>query len=234
MGNVIEGEQLQQLVSFGQHYQCSLIFDEFYSHYIYTDINPNSPKTVSAAEYVEEVDLDPIIIIDGLTKNWRYPGWRISWTIGPKDVIKTISNAGSFLDGGASNIVQQEVLNLLEPDHVLQETTALQSCFFKKRNYALERLRKIGVKTDHDPQGTFYIWANLSDLPHPLNDGFKFFEAGLEEKVVTVPGIFFDVNPEKRRTHPRFNQYSRISFGPAMEELKQGLDAIERLVKKII
>ena len=78
----------------------------------------------------------------------------------------------------------------------------------------------------------FYVWANLSQLPPPLNDGFRFFEAGLEEKVITVPGVFFDVNPEKRRTYARYRNYSRISFGPEMEIMKRGLDAIERLIER--
>jgi aspartate/methionine/tyrosine aminotransferase len=38
----------------------------------------------SAARYVEDVDRDPVVLFDGLTKNWRYPGWRITWTVGPK------------------------------------------------------------------------------------------------------------------------------------------------------
>lgn len=54
---------------------CLLMMDEFYSHYIYTDDEENG-KTVSSAEYVEDVNVDPLIIIDGLTKNWRCPGWR--------------------------------------------------------------------------------------------------------------------------------------------------------------
>lgn len=31
---------------------------------------------VSAARYVDDVDADPVVLFDGLTKNWRYPGWR--------------------------------------------------------------------------------------------------------------------------------------------------------------
>ena len=30
--------------------------------------------------------------MDGLTKNWRYPGWRVTWTVGPKRVIESITN----------------------------------------------------------------------------------------------------------------------------------------------
>jgi hypothetical protein len=83
---------------------------------------------------------------------------------------------------------------------------------------------------DAEPAGTFYVWANLSKLPPPLNDGITFFKEGLTEKVITVPGVFFDVNPERRRTYARYGNYCRVSFGPEMEKLVQGLDALERLI----
>ena len=239
-GQLIEGKALAKWVQLARTHQCSLILDEFYSHYIYsensnlphTDSNEPLPKMVSAAAYVEDVNRDPVIIVDGLTKNWRYPGWRLSWTVGPQAVINTIASAGSFLDGGACSLIQRSVLQLLEPEHVIQETKALQECFRKKRAYMLERLPKMGITVEAEPQGTFYIWANLSNLPKPLRDGFHFFEAGLEEQVITVPGVFFDVNPENRRAHARFKEYSRISFGPEFSELKEGLDRLERLIKR--
>jgi aspartate/methionine/tyrosine aminotransferase len=232
-GQVIEGKELAGLVELGREYNCSLIFDEFYSHYIYTDFDENKPpKMISSAQYVDDVNTDPVVIIDGLTKNWRYPGWRICWIVAPKDVIHATTSAGSFLDGGASNIVQQGVLPLLEPEYVLKETKALQRSFFAKRRYAIDRLTKMGIKVELEPEGTFYIWANLSELPESIADGFKFLAACLKEKVITVPGIFFDVNPEKRRNYARFHQYSRISFGPSIKELERGFDALERVIAK--
>jgi len=36
-----------------------------------------------------------------LSKNWRSPGWRIGWVVGPEEIIERVSSAGSFLDGGA-------------------------------------------------------------------------------------------------------------------------------------
>ena len=62
---------------------------------------------VSAAAYVEDVEKDPVVIFDGLTKNWRYPGWRTTWTIGPRQVIEAVTSAGSFLDGGGSKPLQR-------------------------------------------------------------------------------------------------------------------------------
>ncbi|MCA9972039.1 MAG: pyridoxal phosphate-dependent aminotransferase [Anaerolineales bacterium] len=231
-GQLVEGEELHAWVQMAREYRCSLILDEFYSHYVYTGAPDGPPKLVSAAAYVEDVDRDPVIVVDGLTKNWRYPGWRISWTVGPKQVINAIASAGSFLDGGANNPFQREVLTMLEPGHVMAETAATQSHFREKRDYMLCRLRQLGIRVEAEPQGTFYVWANLSELPPPLNDGMSFFKAGLEERVITVPGVFFDVNPEKRRTFSRYGNYCRISFGPEMEKLAQGLNAFERVIAR--
>jgi hypothetical protein len=206
--------------------------DEFYSHYVYTGRPEQGPKLISAAAYVEDVNNDPVIVVDGLTKGWRYPGWRISWTLGPKEVITAIASAGSFLDGGANNPFQPEVLSLLDPEYVMEDAAALETHFRAKRNYMLERLYAMGIQVEAEPEGTFYVWANLSQLPEPLNDGMNFFKEGLKENVITVPGVFFDVNPERRRTYARYRKYTRVSFGPEMEALERGLDSIERVIAK--
>ena len=54
----------------------TLVLDEFYSQYIY-DLGDGA--TVTAARYVKDVNKDSIILIDGLTKNYRYPGFRVAW-----------------------------------------------------------------------------------------------------------------------------------------------------------
>ncbi|NUQ37503.1 MAG: pyridoxal phosphate-dependent aminotransferase [Caldilineales bacterium] len=232
-GQVVENDRLRRWVQMARDHQCSLILDEFYSHYIYTGApGGDPPKLVSAATYIEDVDTDPVILVDGLTKNWRYPGWRISWTLGPRAVINAIGSAGSFLDGGPNHPFQAQVLDLLELDAVLQETTAIQRSFRQKRDFTLARLRGMGILVDAEPQGTFYVWANLSALPAPLNDGLSFFQEGLQEKVITVPGVFFDVNPEQRRASARYGNYCRISFGPEMAVLERGLDALQRVIAK--
>jgi aspartate/methionine/tyrosine aminotransferase len=113
---------------------------------------------------------------------------------------------------------------------VRQEAAMLQKHFVKKRDYTLERLAAMGILVEAIPNSTFYVWANLSQLPEAITDGMQFFEAALDEKVIIVPGVFFDVNPEKRRSCVRFRHHVRISFGPKMSELKQGLDALERVI----
>jgi len=231
-GQLVEGDELRGWCDLARECQCSLIIDEFYSHYIYHNSKDESHTMVSAAAHVEDVEADPVIIVDGLTKNWRYPGWRISWTLGPKTVIEAIASAGSFLDGGANHPFQSIAVRLLDPKLAVQETAAIQKHFGKKREYVLSRLKGMGIGVDADPVGTFYVWANLSQLPRPLNDGMNFFREALKESVIIVPGVFFDVNPGNRRVHGRYANYCRISFGPEMEKVKIGLDSIERMIEK--
>jgi aspartate/methionine/tyrosine aminotransferase len=236
-GQLMEGKELSAWCGLARDCQCSMIFDEFYSHYIYEKsqiVNRKSqiPKMVSAAEFVDDVDKDPIVVVDGLTKNWRYPGWRISWTLGPKAVIEAIASAGSFLDGGANHPFQNAALPLLDPKNAAAETLAIQKHFGKKRALLLSRLKKLDISADAAPAGAFYVWANLAKLPKPLDDGMNFFRECLKEKVIVVPGVFFDVNPGNRRTHARYKNYCRISFGPEIEKLELGLDAFARVIAK--
>ncbi|MEZ0368122.1 MAG: pyridoxal phosphate-dependent aminotransferase [Candidatus Sericytochromatia bacterium] len=231
-GQVVEGPELAAWVDLFREEEVICIIDEFYSHYLYTEYDPNIPKMVSAAAFVEDVDQDPVVIIDGLTKNWRYPGWRVSWTLAPKAVVDLIASAGSFLDGVANHPLQKKAIELLNPALARQETLAIQSCFMEKKNYVVKRVRDLGIEVAVEPEGSFYVWANLEKLPEAINEGITFFEEGLKEKVITVPGVFFDVNPGKRRRSQKFGNFTRISFGPEMSKVKMGMDAIERMVKK--
>ena len=230
-GKLVAGEELERWVDVAREYDCTLLLDEFYSHYIYRG-RPGSLPVESAARYVNDVDTDPVVIFDGFTKNWRYPGWRITWALAPKLAVERFASAGSFLDGGGSKPLQRAAIPLFEDDYVTQETLAIQNTFRDKRDRMLSRLERLGVRFDRIPDGTFYAWGNVASLPPPLNDGMGLFRAALAKKVITVPGEFFDVNPGRRRQGrtSRFRSYVRFSFGPSQSSLDLALTRLEDLV----
>lgn len=230
-GKHIGGEELDRWVGVARELDCTLLLDEFYSHYIYHG-RPGALPIESAARYVKDVDEDPIVVFDGFTKNWRYPGWRITWALAPKSVVERFTSAGSFLDGGGSKPLQRAAIPLFDDEYVTKETLAIQNAFRDKRNQMLSRLERMGVRFDRVPDGTFYAWGNVANLPEPLNDGMGLFRAALTKKVITVPGEFFDVNPGKRRhgRASRFREYVRFSFGPSMESLDLAMKRLEELI----
>ncbi|ORX59622.1 aminotransferase [Hesseltinella vesiculosa] len=234
-GGVVAGEELEKLAKVGRDRHCTLVMDEFYSSYIYTpEGEEQQGDTVSITSYVQDVNKDGVIVIDGLTKNYRLPGWRICWIVAPKDIISAMASSGSFTEGGANHPLQVAAVPLLDPALHRQEAKALQIHFRKKRDYVVERLRATGFKIKEPPQATFYMWLDLSCLPSPINIGLNFFEECLKEKTIVVPGLFFDVNPSHRRElfDSPCHHFVRLSFGPPLEELKKGLDGIDRVVKK--
>ncbi|MFI5300333.1 MAG: pyridoxal phosphate-dependent aminotransferase [Polyangiales bacterium] len=239
-GKHVRGEELAAWVRTATELDCALLIDEFYSHYVYDSARDgarggtHTPDMESAARYVEDVDRDPIVVLDGLTKNWRYPGWRVTWTIGPKQVIEAVASAGSFLDGGGSKPMQRAAIELMNEAHVRAETQAISKSFTAKRARMIAGLRKIGVTIDVEPEGTFYVWGSVADLPASISDGMSFFRAALQEKVICVPGEFFDVNPGKRRAGrpSRFRHHVRFSFGPSEETLEKALTRLEAMVAR--
>jgi hypothetical protein len=231
-GKVIGGNDLAEWVAVARDLDCALIFDEFYSHYVWRPDLVAQGGITTSARYVEDVDRDPVVILDGLTKNWRYPGWRVTWTIAPKKVIEGVVSAGSFLDGGGSRPLQRKAIELLAPTAAMAETRAIHLEFGKKRARLLNGLRDLGFTVDLPPEGTFYVWASAEHLPASISDGMSFFRAALARKVITVPGEFFDVDPGKRRggRASRFRRHLRFSFGPPLPKLDLALERFRDLI----
>jgi len=230
-GHVIQGGELASYCETARREGCTLIMDEFYSHFIYEGEQPGSGP-VSSAEFVDDPDTDPILVIDGLTKSFRYPGWRVGWVLGPPEMVDTLGRAASAIDGGPSRVSQRMALGALEPSYADQETGALRGVFVRKRNMMVERLTKMGMRC-LPGAATFYVWACVEDLPEPLNDGMGLFWAALDKRVMTVPGGFFDVNPGGVRSgESPFRQWVRFSFGPPHDNVDLGLTRLEGLFRE--
>ena len=208
---------------------CALLMDEFYSHYIWAGERP----IVSAAQPVEDVDRDPVVIFDGLTKNWRYPGFRTGWVVGPKSVIASASAAGAFIDGGGNAPLQRAAVDLVQLDATQAETQAIRAAFAPKRQKMIDGLRAIGVRLRPEPEGTFYAWGDLSELPPSLRDADDFLRAALERQVICVPGRHFDVNPGQRRPQrpSRFRHHMRFSYGPDAAVIDAALERLQDMVR---
>jgi aspartate/methionine/tyrosine aminotransferase len=234
-GNVVQGAELASLVALARESGMHLFADEFYSHFVYEPVAPGRSRAadgpVSAAAHVEDVERDPVLVFDGLTKSHRYPGWRLGWVLGPSHLVETMARTASSIDGGPSRIAQRAALAALAPEQADRETSALRVAFAKKRDLMVQRLSEMGVVFAREPRGTFYCWGSLESLPPPFDDGLGFFRRALERKVMTVPGEFFDVNPGKRRRSPSpYRQWMRFSFGPPMENVAMGLDRLGEML----
>jgi hypothetical protein len=230
-GAVIHGDELAAWLELSRRRSCALVMDEYYSHFVYDDQHPGP---VSSAAHVEDVDEDRVLIVDGLTKSFRYPGWRIGWIVGPRDLITTMTAVGSFLDGGPSRPMQRAAVHVLEPEAADRESAAVRKAFSEKQAIMIERLEAMGVRVPHKPMGTFYVFGSIADLPSPFDHGEGFMHEGFKQRVLTVPGAFFDVDPHHhRRDGAKWQQFVRFSFGPPRQAMESGLDGLESMLSKV-
>ncbi len=247
-GVVIHGDDLNAWVSIARRRRCTLLMDEFYSHYVYESEDASGGGggshfdrdgamlrgPVSSARYVEDVNEDPVVIFDGLTKCFRYPGWRVGWVVGCRDVIRSMTAAGSFLDGGPCRPIQRAAIEVLEPARADQETEAVRRAFAIKQRLTITSLAALGITFPGNPEGTFYAWGSVENLPAPLNDGVGFMRQAFKHRVLTVPGEYFDVNPHRRRTgRSPLCGFVRFSFGLPRANLQAGLDRLGEMINAL-
>jgi len=225
-GNVVEGAELKAIVDAARARGVTLFMDEFYSHFI---LDGDAP--VSSAAYVGDVNEEPVLVVDGLTKSYRYPGWRVGWVVGPPPLVEAMARTASAIDGGPSRLAQRAALEVLQPERADQETAALRARFRNKRDVMVRRLKEMGIRFAREPASTFYCWASLADLEPPFDDAMEFFWRALDRKVMTVPGKFFDVNPGGfRRGESPYRRWMRFSFGPPMDNMQLGLDRLAEML----
>lgn len=230
-GDLIPGEELAKYAKAARENNCLLGVDEFYSHFIYKEDGSPADGPVSIIPYIEDIDSDPIVVFDGLTKSFRYPGWRVGWILGPKHIIEMVNRAASAVDGGPSTCADRIAIEALRAGRAEQETQAVRKEFAYKRQLLMDGLAKLGIKPAMAPLGTFYLWCSIENLPGQLSDGDHFFHACLKEKVMTVPGRFFDVRPYRTRpSEEPYRHWVRFSYGPDRNTIAI---AIERIAKVI-
>ena len=231
-GQVIKDEAMDRYIEAARKENCLLGADEFYATFSYNEDGSPAEKAVSALPYVKDINRDPVIVFDGLTKGFRYPGWRAGWASGPKYLIEMINRAASAVDGGPSTMVQRGVIEELAEGHAEAELLATRKEFAVKRKMMMEGLAELGIHTPaNQPLGTFYLWASIENLPGKLSDADYFFHACLQKKVITVPGHFFDVRPFRvRPTNEPYRHWVRFSYGPNRQTIKTALERIAQVI----
>ena len=166
---------------------------------------PGRLPVESAARYVEDVDRDPVVLFDGLTKNWRYPGWRVTWTVGPRAgdrggrqrrlvprrrrLASRCSAPPSRCSPTTHVVAETEAIHARLPREARPPAAGARAPRRRDRPRARRHVLRAGAASTSCRRRSTTAWA--SSAPRSSS------------KVIIVPGEFFDVNPGKRRHRPR-------------------------------
>lgn len=219
-GVVYPVEALSALAQVAVEKNLIVLSDEIYDKLVYEG---HSFRTF--ASFGDDVK-QRTIIVNGVSKAYAMTGWRIGWTLAPDNVSSAINKLQSQETSNPCSISQYAALAALTSSQ--QCVSDMRQEFAKRRDYVVGRLKAIAGVTMAEPGGAFYAFFNVrSYFDRPLMGGALVsnstdFCTQLLERghVALVSGDAFGAPG-----------YVRMSFATGMDNLRDGLDSIERFLK---
>ena len=188
-----------------------MIADDIYRQLVYGD-----SEYVSIASLGAEI-AERTVLIDGVSKSYAMTGWRIGWTVGPKELIKGMTKIQGQSTSGANHLAQIAATQaIVGPQDCVGE---MRASFDKRRVRMLELLRSIEGVECQEPRGAFYAFPDVGHFigkktksGHTIEDDVALAGYLVEKGVALVPGSGFGC--------PGF---ARLSYASSMEDIEAGL-----------
>jgi aspartate/methionine/tyrosine aminotransferase len=205
-GTLLSREELASLSAAIKARQGHLVVDEIYHGLTYG----------CDASSVLEVD-DDAFVLNSFSKYFGMTGWRLGWLVAPEAAVASLERLAQNLYISAPSMAQHAALACFEPD-TLAIFEARRAEFAKRRDYLLPALRELGFSIAVEPEGAFYLYADISALG---GDAFSFCRHFLEtEHVAITPGL--DFGRHLAGHHVRF------AYTQSLPRLQQAVERITR------
>lgn len=139
--------------------------------------------------------LDDVFVVNSFSKYFGMTGWRLGWVVAPQAYVRQIEKLAQHFFISPSTPAQHAALAAFTPAtlEILEER---RHAFASRRNTLLPALRELGFRFATEPQGAFYLYAEISELA----DSSEALARRLIEEagVATTPGIDFGDNAPDR------------------------------------
>ena len=180
-----------------------VLCDDVYRQLVYTE------GYHSFAEYQDM--RDRIIVIQSFSKPYAMTGWRVGYCMADAPIRSRMQVFHQYTVVSAPAFFQPACAAALETD-----TAPMVELFRGRRDYVYKRLTDMGLEVQ-EPEGAFYMFINIEKYGM---DSVAFCEKMLKEGLVgLIPGIYFGTEG-----------YMRLSYCYSDEDLKRGLDRIEKFI----
>lgn len=161
---------------------------------------------------------DDLFIVNSFSKYFGMTGWRLGWLVAPSGIVRDIEKLAQHFFISPSTPAQHAALVAFRPE-TLEILEARRREFAARRDTLLPALRSLGFTVATEPQGAFYIYADVSKL---AEDSEALARRLIEEAgVAATPGLDFG--------HHLPRQHLRIAYTTRSERLLEAAERIARL-----
>ncbi|MDO4582779.1 MAG: aminotransferase class I/II-fold pyridoxal phosphate-dependent enzyme [Planctomycetia bacterium] len=199
-GMVASEEVVREVALLAKEKNVMLVSDEIYKFFCYDG------TFASPAKYNQDV-----LVLDGYSKCYGMPGWRIGFAHGPREIIQQMLKFQQYTFVCAPSALQLGACAALETD-----MTPYLNAYRHKRDLVYE-----GLKNDYEivrSGGAFYSFPKA-----PTTSATEFVTRMIQEyQLLVIPGNVFS----------RHDTHFRISFAADDAVIEKGIDILLEALKK--
>ncbi|MBF0539043.1 MAG: aminotransferase class I/II-fold pyridoxal phosphate-dependent enzyme [Nitrospirae bacterium] len=220
-GRLYTKDNLKALIEHCNDRTVTFISDEIYHGLVY-----------GAEEHTALEFSDDAIVINGFSKSFCMPGFRIGWMVVPEAWVRRAEIVISNIFIAANTIAQYAACEAFDYAHLAD----INKTFARRRDFlygGLQGLFDLPVL----PDGAFYVWADISKyttapsvtrsrsgMDSPV-DSVAFANALLQwQHVAVTPGIDFGRNAT--------NHHVRLTYTSSIDALQVGLERIKNFISQ--
>ncbi len=180
--------------------------DEVYNQLVYTD------EYASLASYKDLKQ--QLIVVQSYSKPYAMTGWRVGYIMADAPVVNVIAVVHQNVLVSLPEFIQPACIEALNYD-----PSEMRETYRKRRDYICGRLAEIGLEIAM-PEGAFYVFPYIGNFGM---NSLDFCTKMVNETALAVlPGRFFGND-----------NYIRISYCYSDEQLREGMDRLEKFVKSL-
>jgi aminotransferase len=159
------------------------------------------------------------ITLNGVTKSFSMPGWRLGYACAPAAVIDAMLKVHQYSVINAPSISQYAAVEALKNcDEYVRDALSIYN---ERMEYMSQRFMEMGLKC-FKPKGAIYFFPSIKETGLSSKE---FCDRLLQEaKVAAVPGYEFGNCGEG---------YIRCSFTTQMDKIEKAMDRIEGFIKSL-
>ncbi|MDX8389679.1 MAG: aminotransferase class I/II-fold pyridoxal phosphate-dependent enzyme [Mariprofundaceae bacterium] len=203
-GTIMASQDLEKIANACREQGGYLISDEIYHGLHYGN------KPGCALQFSNDA-----IVVNGFSKRWAMTGWRVGWMVVPEQLIEPCRRIMQNIFIAAPTLSQHLAIAALDAN---KEVELMRKAYDERRKFLLSVLPPLGFDIVVEPQGAFYIYANVEAL---TDDSRNFCWSLLENIGVAItPGEDFGSY--------RAEQHLRFSYATSMENLQEGVARLKK------
>jgi len=212
-GAVLLEEDIKEIARMAIRHDLLVLSDEVYEKFVYDGYKHFSFGALPGMR-------ERTITVNAFSKTYAMTGWRVGYVSADEKLINRMHLVHMHMCTHPTVFAQKACVEALHgPQTSVKE---MVKEFSKRKDFMIKRLNEIDGISCWNSRGAIYAFPNISELGKTSWDTAVYLLK--DAKVNTIYGSAFGEQGEG---------YIRLSFAASMENIEEGINRLEKSVKKL-